>query len=320
MTPKKYDESIDDFHRAVNFYRLYRVLTNPMGKRRDDPTAPKNWLEALKEIMDLSMEERTINGIVYEVEVDERRRAATIGMHKQLDPSLMSQINRGEESVADFKLESQGSGVLLAHASAVAITEIQGTLVVAIARGSSISVPRQRAVSIFFNHFFATEKGVNWAHKGLIVPADIERLKRANRIKQYTAKFIESPHTLKGALVQGKGPRKASRLIAKPLGGEVEILLNVKDVKNQRNVQEEMLEQVLTTNDGLWHGSVQRATAVIDNDEVVLDLIDHDMASTIYFSPPERATLTFSSLLKAVKLELLRLEEEVQKALSYRPS
>lgn len=124
MTPKKYDETIDDFHRAVNFYRLYRVLTNPMGRKRDDPTAPKNWLEEIEQVKELSMEERTVNGIVYQVEVDYRKKAATIGMHKRLDPSLMSQIDLGEESIADFKFESQGGGLLLAHASAVAITEV----------------------------------------------------------------------------------------------------------------------------------------------------------------------------------------------------
>lgn len=320
MAQQGYEEVIDDFHRTINYFRLYRY--NPGRRNRkahEDSAAPKNWLDAMAEVQDFPMEQRTVNDIVYEVQVDRKTSTATIGMHKRLDPSLMSRIDIEGQSIGDFKLEQEGSGVRLAHASAVAIKEITGTLVVAIARGSSITVPRQVAVSAFFNHFFGDDS-TKWKHKGIIVAGDLELLKRTNRIKSYYARFIESPNTLEGELAKGSGPRGASRRVAQDLGGEIEVNLHVKDSKQDLKVQEKMLEQVLSANKGHWEGSVHKAIAVIDDEDVVLDLIEHDMASTIYFSPERRVGLSFSNLLVAVKNELLRLDEEIQAAVLTQPS
>ncbi|VEI24482.1 Uncharacterised protein [Rothia aeria] len=310
-----YDKNVNDFHRVVNYYYLYRERSNGRGKRKEkDITIPKRWFEAFSRIQNSSMDERTVKSIVYDIQVEENRNMVLIGMHQPIDLALMSRIDSRKEVVKDFKLDDSEGSIRLANASAVAITEINGALVFALARGSSVSVPRQRALIEFFNHMFSQKNNYVWKNKGITMEPDKELLEKCDGVTFYTGSFLEDNRSIQSQIEDGGGRiRSVLRKFAENANGEVEIKIKVSDSKNNPDVQKELKEQVQESIKGMYaKSSIEHAEIIVDNETKIINLLEHDMATDIFLPPSKRIGLTFTALLEMVGDELERVKSTIE--------
>lgn len=294
----------------AGFHRAYLLQD---GARKDPGEQP--WEELLQKVAELTMEERTVDGLIYEPTLLDR--GTLMGMHKPLNPDFMSRIDSEAGSIADFMdrggaTEAEGDNDQGAEAGAVKPERFANSTavyflpignVIAISLGNR-EAPRANRLAAFLDEFLPPESpNASWRIEALVDNDEILKLKEAKGVVQFSTRFNTSRNLFSEDAAQ-PGIYTFAEKMAAQIGGDLELTIDVKLTPEARNRSNKgKLMQMLMRDLPRLTGKDSKASAKALLEEGVeeqLSLVAHSLAADFEINKLAMESHQFSELLKAL--------------------
>lgn len=309
--------TVDKKVKHAGFHRAY-ILQD--GSRRDP--GEQEWEVLLKAVAELSIEERTVNEVIYEPS-PHLKSGTLVGLHKPINPDFMSAIDSKSGKVADLMKGTNGSddseeGPSDRFANSTAVCFLPVGNVFAVALGNA-QAPRASQIAYFLDRFLPPEaKGAYWKTEPLVDDDEIRRLREARGLVEFSSKF-NTARNLFNADDESSGVVSFGERIAQRVGGDVEIVIEVKLKPSARStsVKQRMLDLVIRDLPTLAaKGSNAKARALMaDGIEEELSLVEHNLAADFEIDRLGSESHQFSELLQALGDVSAEMETKVKSIL-----
>ena len=307
----------DEFIRTVRYYCMETVLNKGNGETERGFYAPSSWQDNFITFKSLAFNRRWFDGVVYEVH--STKNSVTFGMHRPLDSKFITEIDREGGSVQDYANSNEDHDRLLANATAVAVKEISGRIVVAVAQSNGQQSPTHKAVERLFEKIFApldSPSNYHWEARGIIEDADVEKLSKADGVTMLEGSFIAHPD----AMISLGPMQNILDTIGNAVGYEVEVKmkLQIKPSKSSDPGPKNMLSLVWDarrTNQFTGKKIPKVEVATAEGTEI-LELAQHKFATKAYLDVNDVIGVNFSSLLNKVMEELDNNTERIESILA----
>lgn len=305
---------LDEFIRTVHYYYMKTIPNKGSGETKKGFDAPSSWQDNLITFKSLAFNQRWFDGVVYEVH--STKNSVTFGMHRPLDSKFITEIDREGGSVQDYANSKEDHDRLLANATAVAVKEISGHLVVAIAQSNGQQSPTHKAVERLFEKIFDSPNNYHWEAAGIMEDSDVEKLSKADGVTMLEGSFIAQPDAM-----MNLGPmQNILDTIGNAVGYEVKVKmkLQIKPSRSSDPSTKNMLSLVLNALRlkqfvGKKIPKVEVATA---EGSEILELAQHKFATKAYLDVNDVIGINFSSLLNKVMEELDNNTERIESILA----
>lgn len=299
--------------KQIEFFRLY-LLDN--GRRKD--LASVDWRAQLGGIRSLSWEARTVDGVVYDPQIEDDH--VMLGVHRPIKQDFMSKLDPDTESVSDLLSDKEASDELQTQtrienfANSTAVLFMPGGSVVAIARGTTSS-PRSTSVVNFLNALVPQHEHVHWKIEPLIAPDDVAALtSRAQGAVEFsttvsTSRNLFMPDDAAGFVTYAD-------TIADQLGANVEVKIQVTLLPESRSLlsQQRFLTKVRQSMPRVYNkANKTRARVVLPGGaEEELELVAHRLAATVDVDERVSESRRFSGLMDHLRVVSGEMESTVK--------
>lgn len=297
--------------KTISFFRIF-VLNQARRQYVED----FQWSERLREIADLPLADRRLDGYIFDPREDDAAHGV-LGIHAPIKTDFMTRIESHEGTVSDLLTGDGTTGSDFAHSTAVRFMPSGNAFALALGGANS---PRTKAVELFLKKFVPLGPGASWAIEPLM---DTDQLKRLREEAKGLVAFSTRFTTVRNLWTEDPadvGVVTMADQIADRLGGDVEIQITLKLASEARNnrskknlldvVTRELPRLVRDKNSGT------RVTALLEGGvEEELSLVAHRLAVTIDVSSEVSESRRFSSLITELRDVTGAMEDRVRSIL-----
>ncbi|GAB2471206.1 hypothetical protein [Xylanimonas ulmi] len=278
--------------KSVTFWRLW-VLSQ--AQRR--PPGDTNWTARLEAIAAHTLDERTVDGKIYDPRVSDGK--ALLGIHAPLKPDFMTTIDLKTKTVSDLMSDDDDSAPF---ANSTAAMFLPPGNVVAVITGNQSS-PKAQSVEKFLEELVPLPTGDRWKIEPLMDHGQLVKLqKEAQGAVAFSSRFSTAVDLLSPESEAPEGMVSFADRIASRVGGDIEVTIEIKLTPESRNrsTSKRMLDLIKGDVPRLVRdrGSKTKATAVLPGGvEEELELVAHRLAATVDIDETASESRRFSALL-----------------------
>ncbi|VEJ29464.1 Uncharacterised protein [Rothia dentocariosa] len=212
----------------------------------------------------------------------------TLGIHKILDPRLLTEVDEAHNQVRNFSPEFDNDTTRLANATAVVFKVIGGRLVFGICAGSQIGASNHSAVVNFINQAIKPANGYKWIAKPITVKGDIDKLKSSSGVTRFGFSTISDPNALPLEELNSIGNydyvRESIKSISEEIGETTDVKIEI-SFHNGRKGSKDSLERLKKLALGLIKISRKdrkaEATILSDTKTEIIQLMEYKLAKAI---------------------------------------
>ncbi|WP_146143613.1 ImpB/MucB/SamB family protein [Bifidobacterium callitrichos] len=261
------------------------------------PVDEFDWQQRLSELNSLPWKEKEIDGIHYDVILNQKYPILTI--LEQFDPAFMRVINEGQETVVDYINDLIGTGgTRLANSSALAFFPKHSLVAYVNSASTAKSI---RPVEKCLNHYWHVNDSWEWELEAVSTKDSIERFNEELKGASSIETSFCTTRTLFSLEPPANSPVFYFNQVSEDIGDnlKVEIKISLSDRKNDHSATKKLKAYAASFIPEIAQYGTKAIVRGQDLNEALIDLnlIKHNIVERAEMEVPDNKPLKFSDLI-----------------------